>query len=493
MRPDLEALAEAVHEAYLTTCKRLGWPIKPSNAVPYAELSEDSKELDRASVRAVLACLEPKHAVDLYGSGHLSSGSPLEAAGSAQDADQERAVNAATLKTAAYFWGGTDGEFREWVYERAHAALVGNEDDMPKPLATLEENAKRGANGSPALAQGPDMEERLARLMTPWFGFIPKEWQRCKGNAAEVLAILQPSPAPAAPAPEVITEDGMKSAQVVWHGDPREIGEIAIIDNRIIGRAESNLPWTTFGTLPAVETVGPGLAKIVATGKVVAYCTCEEKSGDSSECPIHPQSTKDADRIAGGLDLEGAKRFVAEKNWVPKSYFLSLVSEVEKLRSALLPSVGGVTGSPDPGPQPLEVPDVNLVPWEISEKVITVGGKVVGCTLTEKDGRSIRDWLQSAIREIWEMRALDHEDFPAPQLRARLIQRINENNLLLEQLEAVHQIWLAWRENGMANAITKAGEYLHKIGKVVDPSYPTDRLRAPEPSGTPSETPGGQP
>jgi len=53
----LERMAEAVHQAYLDTCVRLGWEVKPSNLVPYAELSDDSKELDRASVRAVLAAL----------------------------------------------------------------------------------------------------------------------------------------------------------------------------------------------------------------------------------------------------------------------------------------------------------------------------------------------------------------------------------------------------------------------------------------------------
>jgi hypothetical protein len=52
--PEIEVMAEAVHNAYLETCARLGWPVKESNNVPYAELSEDSKELDRASVRAVL-------------------------------------------------------------------------------------------------------------------------------------------------------------------------------------------------------------------------------------------------------------------------------------------------------------------------------------------------------------------------------------------------------------------------------------------------------
>ncbi len=76
MTHNIETMAEAVHQAYLDTCARLGWPVKPSNQVPYSELSEDSKELDRASVRAVLACLEPRSALDLYGHGHLSSSTP---------------------------------------------------------------------------------------------------------------------------------------------------------------------------------------------------------------------------------------------------------------------------------------------------------------------------------------------------------------------------------------------------------------------------------
>lgn len=53
--PEQETMAAAVHQAYLDTCERLGWPVKPENQVSYEALSEDSKELDRASVRAVLA------------------------------------------------------------------------------------------------------------------------------------------------------------------------------------------------------------------------------------------------------------------------------------------------------------------------------------------------------------------------------------------------------------------------------------------------------
>jgi hypothetical protein len=51
---DLETLAAAVHDAYIDTCNALGWSIKPENRVHYSELTENSKELDRASVRAVL-------------------------------------------------------------------------------------------------------------------------------------------------------------------------------------------------------------------------------------------------------------------------------------------------------------------------------------------------------------------------------------------------------------------------------------------------------
>ena len=57
MENDIEVMSEAVHQAYLDTCEKLGWDVKPENQIPYADLSEDSKELDRASVKAVLACL----------------------------------------------------------------------------------------------------------------------------------------------------------------------------------------------------------------------------------------------------------------------------------------------------------------------------------------------------------------------------------------------------------------------------------------------------
>ena len=57
---DIEVLAERVHEAYITTCNRLGWNMKPVDLVPYESLTEDSRELYRASVLAVLEALDYK-------------------------------------------------------------------------------------------------------------------------------------------------------------------------------------------------------------------------------------------------------------------------------------------------------------------------------------------------------------------------------------------------------------------------------------------------
>jgi hypothetical protein len=51
---NIDHLAALVHQAYLDACARLGWTVRPDNAVPYEQLSEASKELDRATVRAVL-------------------------------------------------------------------------------------------------------------------------------------------------------------------------------------------------------------------------------------------------------------------------------------------------------------------------------------------------------------------------------------------------------------------------------------------------------
>lgn len=75
---DLEELAEAVHDAYLETCASLGWSVKPENQVPYSALTEDSKELDRASVRAVLAHLRstPQKAGRMEAIGRLADSLP---------------------------------------------------------------------------------------------------------------------------------------------------------------------------------------------------------------------------------------------------------------------------------------------------------------------------------------------------------------------------------------------------------------------------------
>lgn len=54
---DVDAIAAAVHDNYLATCKRLNWEVKPENQGSYSELSEASKELDRSTVRTVLDML----------------------------------------------------------------------------------------------------------------------------------------------------------------------------------------------------------------------------------------------------------------------------------------------------------------------------------------------------------------------------------------------------------------------------------------------------
>lgn len=59
-------------------------------------------------------------------------------------------------------------------------------------------------------------------------------------------------------------------------------------------------------------------------------------------------------------------------------------------------------------------------------------------------------------------------------------------------LLAVRKIWLEWRENGIANAIARGPEYMARIGKIVEPDYPADRLRddAFEWAAPASPTPG---
>ncbi len=57
MLPDIEAVAEKVHDSWMVAKRRQGifsWQPKGEELmVPYGELSEEAKELDRASVRAV--------------------------------------------------------------------------------------------------------------------------------------------------------------------------------------------------------------------------------------------------------------------------------------------------------------------------------------------------------------------------------------------------------------------------------------------------------
>jgi hypothetical protein len=61
--PDLEAVAEKVHEAWMQTKQAQGVTSRQSETgeelmVPYAQLSEPAKELDRMTVRTVYAAIE---------------------------------------------------------------------------------------------------------------------------------------------------------------------------------------------------------------------------------------------------------------------------------------------------------------------------------------------------------------------------------------------------------------------------------------------------
>lgn len=61
--PDIETVSAKVHEAWMEGKKAQGFTTRKSEAgeelmVPYEELSEDAKELDRGTVRAVYAAIE---------------------------------------------------------------------------------------------------------------------------------------------------------------------------------------------------------------------------------------------------------------------------------------------------------------------------------------------------------------------------------------------------------------------------------------------------
>lgn len=61
--PDIETVAAKVHEAWMDSKKAQGVTSRKSETgeelmVPYKQLSEQAKELDRGSVRAVYAAIE---------------------------------------------------------------------------------------------------------------------------------------------------------------------------------------------------------------------------------------------------------------------------------------------------------------------------------------------------------------------------------------------------------------------------------------------------
>ena len=61
--PDIEIVADRVHEAWMQSKLKQGVTSRKSESgeelmVPYSDLSEPAKELDRGSVRAVYAAIE---------------------------------------------------------------------------------------------------------------------------------------------------------------------------------------------------------------------------------------------------------------------------------------------------------------------------------------------------------------------------------------------------------------------------------------------------
>lgn len=63
MEYDLEKIAAAVHESWIESKLRLGILSRKSETgeelmVPYEQMSEAAKELDRSSVRTVIAAIE---------------------------------------------------------------------------------------------------------------------------------------------------------------------------------------------------------------------------------------------------------------------------------------------------------------------------------------------------------------------------------------------------------------------------------------------------
>lgn len=52
-----ETGAHEIHKTYLLTCKNLGWEVREDNKVPYAKLSESSKEIDRATFESAINTL----------------------------------------------------------------------------------------------------------------------------------------------------------------------------------------------------------------------------------------------------------------------------------------------------------------------------------------------------------------------------------------------------------------------------------------------------
>jgi len=149
--PRLEELAALVHQAYLDTCVRLGWSVKPENLVPYEQLSEDSKELDRASVRAVLNALtEEKQEAEDSRDGFAADLDACE--------DKVKRLEAENVKLTKW---ANDANQVSLRYERQR------DEERQKVAALTEENAGLRAALKDAVAH-----HKLASGRCTWCGIV---------------------------------------------------------------------------------------------------------------------------------------------------------------------------------------------------------------------------------------------------------------------------------------------------------------------------------
>ncbi len=55
-----DEVAKEIHDVYLRTARKVGWPIRPENDKPFSEIPEESKALDYALVEYITAFAEER-------------------------------------------------------------------------------------------------------------------------------------------------------------------------------------------------------------------------------------------------------------------------------------------------------------------------------------------------------------------------------------------------------------------------------------------------